>query len=271
MDSGRWRRPHAALFLAGLVALLAAPKLLRFWAGDPIFSLGFLVAPWAIWWILRLEPKEAARIEFRLTAFALALALAVGAWHLRSTWMSLWALVAAMAAVAAEKGRLKSAALPLVLLAIMAPPPAFDTFLNGAQLAVAGASAFILRLIGTPVVWDGFILSTSEYSFVVEPLCSGMSGMLATTALVGIAGTHLGAGRKRMLLAIGLGLLMTWTLNLLRVVVLVALTQHRGPDLIEGAFHDGVSLVMSIAVTLLLLPLLLMRRTDPGAPEEVAA
>lgn len=271
MEQAGSRYPQAALVLTGVVALLAVPKLLRFWAGDPIFSLGFLVAPWVVWWILRLEPRVPSRTEVRLAAFAVTLLLAVAAWHFRSTWMALWALVAGLALVSAEKGRLDGAALPLVLLAVMAPPPFFDTVLNGAQLAVAWSAGITLATFGVPITWDGFILTTASYTFIVEPLCSGMSGLFSTAALVGIVGTHLAPDRRRILLALGIGLLATWLLNLLRVILLVAVTEHSGPNLIESAFHDGVSLVMSIGVALALLPLLMARGTVQQAEAEVTA
>jgi exosortase/archaeosortase family protein len=50
-------------------------------------------------------------------------------------------------------------------------------------------------------------------------------------------------------------------LNVVRIVALVALTEAQGPRWIEGAFHETLSLALSILAVLAVLPFLLRPRS----------
>ncbi len=261
------RLDPSLVFLAA-VTLIAAPALFTFWAGDEIYSLGFLVLPWALWYVASRPRTDAAPESWRVAAFATSAALGLLAWSFRSVTLALWAVVAAAAVVALERGTQKQALVPLGLLAITVPPPGFDGILLKSQLAVAASSEWMLGILGTPVHRNtgGFLLQAPVYNYSVEPLCTGLSGILATVALVGIAALHLGSPRRMALYALGAGVAATVILNIVRIVALVLVTESQGPKYIEGAFHETSSLVLSLLAFAVTIPFLLRKAHTMEAP-----
>ncbi|MBW3583329.1 MAG: exosortase/archaeosortase family protein [Euryarchaeota archaeon] len=260
--SERWTR----WVLVIVTAFVAAPKLVHVWSSSPIFSLGFLVAPWAVWWVARLPDADAkAPHAVRLGLLLVAMALAISGWYLAAPFLALWAVVVALLLVAVEKGRPAGASLSLLVLALSVPPPGFDGLLADAQSGVTASSALVLGAIGLPVTIEAFTLIAPTYRFTVTPACSGFAGLLSSFALIGIVGMHLSAGWRRLGLALAVGLGLTVALNVARVVVLVWVTETSGPMLIESAFHEGISLALSIVAALVVIPIL-HQVPIPGEP-----
>lgn len=245
---------------------LALPALVYVWSSEPIFSLGFLVAPWALWRVLRTGREGPAGIGWRAVVLTGCLGLALAGWTLGAAWAAAWAVALALLLVGLERGQATTATLPAGLLALTVPPPAFDRWLVAIQQAVAWTSGKLLALFGTPVTRTALTLETPSYSFHVAPVCTGLSGLLATIALVGIVGHHVEAPKGRLGLALGAGILAAVGLNLVRILTVVLTAEHWGPTLADGAFHGAVSMVISLIAFGISVPLLLDRDRDPGGP-----
>lgn len=251
------RQPtHWVLLVAGLAA---APRVLNFWWGDEFYSVGFMVAPWAFWAVLRQERRESAPDAWRIVALAATAGLVVAGWFLRDPVLSLWGVAAALALHSLEAGTHRTSWLPVLLLAITVPPPGFEPILLASQRAVAAMSEWTLNAIGLPVERDVFLLTGPQYTYSVEPLCTGLSGILASTLLVGMAASHLETPPRMAWLAFAIAVGGTILFNMLRIVLLVAVTEARGPGLIQGAFHEGVGLALSLVAVAAAIPALLQR------------
>jgi exosortase len=257
-----WRGvSQPAFLLVALALVLASTKLVRLWSQDPIYSLGFLVAPWALWWVAWRPAGEAwAPLGLRVWTLGLTAWAAVAGWFTGVAAYALWSVVGALALLAMERGRFKRSVLPLVVLALAAPPPRFDLVMIRAQEWVAAASGAQLSWIGLPVTRDVWTLHTPSYSFFVAPVCTGVSGLLAAVALVGIVASHAAASPGRVAAALAVGGLGTLVLNVERIVVLVALTESQGTWFVEGAFHWAANLALSLVAVAAASPFLLRGR-----------
>lgn len=247
-----------AWLLVGLVTVLALPEALRLWTSDPIFSLGFLVFPWAVGWVATRAPTSSppASMGLRVGLLAVAVALALTGWFASLTWAAIWAVAAALALVVAERGQLTRGGVPAALVVLTAPPPFFEALMLEARHVVTASSGHVLDLVGIPVVRDALTLSTSSFTFSVEPQCVGMSSLLATVSLVGIVATHARAPLRRLGLGLLVGVLASLSFNLVRVVGVVASTEWIGPLLVEGAFHSGASLALGMLAFAVAIPAL---------------
>lgn len=266
-QAGRWTRwvtwsftREPAWLLVAAALILALPKAVGLWAGDPIFSMGFFVVPWAIAWTATRTPQAPASAWTRWALFGGTVALLVGGWFYGSTWASVWAIAASLALVHAEQGTVPRGLVPAGLVVLTAPPPLFDRLMVHAQGGVAAASGGVLSLVGLPVTRDAFTLSTPSFTFLVQPQCVGLTTLLATTALVGMVATHAKAPLRRFGAAVLVGVLASLALNLTRVVGVVASSEWLGPLLVDGAFHGGVSMAMGLAAAGIAIPALGLER-----------
>jgi exosortase len=247
------------LAIAAVTGMLALPRLVPFWWHDAVHSLGLLVAPWVVWRILRLRGEG---VSEDAGAWAIAAAtVALWGWRTADPFIALAGLALGLLTVATARGPPRRAALPLAALLLTVPPPGFEAMLLAAQKFVAVASAAGLAAIGIASERSGFQLATANHLYSVEPLCTGLSGVLATAALVLMTAEHLRPGTGRMALALAVGLGVVLALNVVRIVALVALTEAQGPRWIEGAFHETLSLALSILAVLAVLPFLLRPRS----------
>lgn len=256
-------RPDASLAVVAATALLAIPVAVPRWVEDPIFSLGLLVAPWVAWRVLREPRGEGAHVAWRAAALAGAVGFAALGWFARSLIASVAGFAFALLVVALERGATRRAALPVALLALTAPPPGFDSLLVAAQVAVAKVSGGVLTLLGMSVVREAWLLKTPSYTFIIAPVCTGLSGLLATTALVGIVATHREAPARRVALALAAGAAAAILLNVARIVLVVGAAEAWGAEFAEAAFHATVGLLLALAGFALALPLLGGRTATP--------
>ncbi len=251
----RWwhsiRPPHWFLAVA---CLAAAPRLLPFWWEDEFYSVGLLVAPWAFWAVLRQTAKNPAPERWRMVGIAATLAFVIAGWVFRDVMLSLWGVAAALALHSLEAGTYRKSWIPTALLAITVPPPGSQWFLLWSQKVVAVLSSMSLAGLGMPVTRDSFLITGPSYSYAVEPLCTGLSGILAGILLVGMTANHLGTNRKNVILALAIVIGGTILFNIQRIVLLVAITEVRGPSLIQGAFHEGVGLALSLVAFAAAIP-----------------
>lgn len=249
-----------------VATLVALPDAIFLWWNNPIFSLGLIVLPWAVWYVGFHAPEAGrhAPPRFHVTTLALTVALVLTGLYVQSLWLQMAAVAAGLALVALYRGLRPRAWVAVTLLALTVPPPGYDALLAGIQGGVTTAAATLLIWLQRPIQYDDITITVAGYRFWVTPLCTGVSGLLATTALVGITGVHLDTQRRAWAAALGLAALAAIVLNLVRIVVVVLVTEHFGPVIAEGAFHELISLALGVVAVLAAAPLLL-HRTLPHA------
>lgn len=246
-----------------VATLLAGPSLWSFWKNDPFYSVGLIVLPWSYWQTLKVNGDATGPRGAVMLASGALLLFGFFQAHVFSLHLG---LVLALVTIQLDRGTKQL--LPPLMLFLTVPPPGFAWFLNQLQLFVAAMTDTLLALIGTPVVREATSLQ-GVYKYDVAPLCSGLTGVLATMLLIGMAGHHLKTPLKRLGIALAIGTVATTLLNVFRVTILVWLTERNGPKYIQGGFHDGVSLVMSAIAFIFILPFVMPKKPlTLEAPDE---
>ncbi len=114
-------------------------------------------------------------------------------------------------------------------------------------------------------------LFVGEFQVIIDQSCSGYEGMALITAFLGL---YLWSFRQTLkfpnaLLLVPLGILSIYTLNIVRIAVLVSIGGHISPDVAEGGFHSQAGWMAFLAVSLgfmALAPRLSFFAADTAAP-----
>lgn len=119
------------------------------------------------------------------------------------------------------------------------------------QGITATLAALLASLLGVPVRQSGVNLFVGGFHFVVTEACSGMDSLLALLCLglafAGLARSSL--GRRATLIALILPIVLA--ANVVRVTLVLLLSQWMGLGVANGLFHDLLSVVLFLAATLL--------------------
>ena len=145
-------------------------------------------------------------------------------------------------------------AFPLAFLAFYVPLPGFVLEAATAPLKeiVSATVAQLLGFAGYSVERAGVVLAVQGREMLVADACSGLNSMMSLLAL-GLLYAHLrGAAAPRTALLVAAILPIAVAANVLRVLTLVLLTVHAGPEAAEGFTHEALGLAV-FAVALLVL------------------
>jgi len=144
----------------------------------------------------------------------------------------------------------------LVFLAFAVPLPGFVLTAASAPLKefVSGAVAFLLTVLGYPVVREGVTLTVGSHEMLVADACSGMASLMSLAAIV-LLYAHLtgGALRTRAALLMAAVAPVAIAANVLRVLVLALVAYHYGDDAAQGMVHQAAGLgVFVVALAMVL-------------------
>lgn len=245
-----------------VVLLAALPLAAKVWLDDPDYSLGPLVLGWVVWTVWRRSahatPATAARAP-AWPAGAALVAVAAG-WYFASAPLAVLGVAAALVGLGLQVGTWNGLRVPALALLLTVPPPGSDAVLVWLQGFVAAATGAALNLLGIATTRDVLALHTQHNTYLVAPLCSGLASVLAVLALLAIAGHQVGTRPGRLAVVLAVGCALTMALNVLRIVLLVVLTERSGPTVIAGTGHQAIGIVLSLAAIAACLPLLRPRR-----------
>lgn len=248
---GPWREEAHA---HGPLVLLVSAALL--WRGRAALSAGGARAPFA--------------------GAALALA-ALALWLLGRTQSmvlfeaaSLLPVAAGLVLLAGGFAALRRLAFPLGFLAFFVPLPGF--IVDGATAPlkemVSAAVAHVLAAVGYAVERSGVVLAVEGREMLVADACSGLNSIVSLLAM-GLLYAHLrGAGPARAALLAAAVVPIAIAANVARVMWLVLVTVHAGPDAAQGWIHDALGL--SVFVISLLMLVGLDRLTGGGTRKKVS-
>jgi exosortase len=190
MDLASLGWPKIALIVALLVPIYGKVlyDLEQDWLTLPNLSQGFLIPPLALYiaWVRRhitlRQPAAPDNRGLLLSAGALLLFLLgkVGAEFFLQR-ISFVILLAGFTWTFWGKARLKTLALPLLLLATMVPLPkvVYERLSTPLQLAASDLGAKIARLAGVTVFRDGNLINLANITLGVEEACSGLNSLSA--------------------------------------------------------------------------------------------
>ena len=181
-------------------------------------------------------------------------------------------LVAAGAAVLAWGGQgLRVLAFPLAFLAFYVPLPGFllDFATGPLKEMVSSAVAWLLAGFGYVVERSGVVLAVDGRELLVAAACSGLNSIVSLFALALLYAHLRGASRARTLLLLAATLPIAVATNILRVLALVLVTVHVGPDAAGGWVHQALGLSVFVVALLMLLGLdrLVGNPRSPGSSD----
>lgn len=234
------------------------------WWSDPNFSHGFFVPAFSLFVLWqerrRLEEIHAAPSLWGLPLIVVSmciLVLGVFGAELFLSRISLLLLIASLTIFFRGWQTLRAVLFPLIFLILMIPVPAivFSQITFPLQVLASKVSAWLLPLLGVPVLREGNVINLPAMPLEVAEACSGIRSLLSLTTLAIMYGYLL---EKRVVFRVLLALAsvpIAVAANSLRIVGTGLLVQYWDPDKAEGFFHafSGwlvfvVSLLMLFAV-----------------------
>lgn len=249
-----------AVTLLGLAALYvptARDLFSGIWATDQQ-GHGPLVLAIAIWLIYRrwheldALPRQIAVVWgwvlFGMAMFAYALGRTQGIQMLEVG--SLILVICATLLLTRGVAALKMVWFPILFMLFMVPLPGVvvDTITQPMKLAVSSVAEFVLYHVGYPIARSGVILQIGPYQMFVADACAGLNTLLTLEAL-GLLYLNLvryDSAARNIFLAIMI-VPISFTANVIRVIVLSLITYHFGDEAGQGFLHGFAGMVLFMA------------------------
>jgi exosortase len=257
-------RPRAlTLALAAGLVLVYAPVLdhaVGVWRYDQELTFGFLVPPFtlALLWLRRSSLRNAvsAGSDLGLVVFLgglglLVAASRVGVHALAGASFLPTILGATVFLLGAGVARLVFLPAALLTVSLSLYRGLLSSLGFALQEITATMAAALANVVGVPVQQSGVHLFVGSFHFVVTQACSGMDSLLALLCLglafVGLVRASL--ARRAALVALILPIVLA--ANVLRVVLVLTLSQTTGPAIATGLLHELLSAAVFVVATLL--------------------
>lgn len=169
--------------------------------------------------------------------------------------LSLIPLMAGLALVYRGAAGLKLVWFPLFFLLFMVPLP--GTFVSAAttplKTAVSWVAAKLLYVAGYPVARSGVVIMVGQYQLLVADACAGLTSMFTLEAL-GMLYMNLKAyasSARNVTLALLL-VPVSFTANVIRVMLLILVTYHFGDAAGQGFVHASAGVLLFLAAITLM-------------------
>jgi exosortase B len=141
-----------------------------------------------------------------------------------------------------------------MLFMIPLPGPLVDALTMPMKMAVSYVAEFVLYGVGYPIARQGVILQIGQYKLLVADACAGLHTLFTLEAL-GLL--YLNIIRHDSLFRnLALAVLIvpiSFTANVIRVMVLTLITFHFGDEAGQGFIHSFAGMVLFITALLLIM------------------
>jgi exosortase B len=149
---------------------------------------------------------------------------------------------------------LKLLLFPLFFMLFMVPLPApvVDALTQPMKLAVSYVAESLLYTAGYPISRSGVILQIGPYQLLVADACAGLQTLFTLEAL-GLLYLNL-IRHESMARNVTLAILIvpiSFTANVIRVVVLTLITYHFGDEAGQGFLHGFAGMVLFMAALMM--------------------
>lgn len=269
-----WRPSTNTWLLLGIVLLVSAWPFLpslqwlwNWWIESPEYSHGILV-PVLSMFLIWARRDRLAEIRFNGSWWGVALVVLACAvyWIGRLATLHVvdnvgyWMLLCGIALALTGTEAFKVIALPMVLLGLSIPLPAF--FLNNIsstlQFWSSELGVAVIRFFGISVLLQGNVIDLGQYRLEVAEACSGLRYLLPLLTIGVLMGyLYHGAAWKRIVIALS-SLPLTVIMNSLRIGSIGVMVDRWGPSLAEGFVHDFQGWAMFMLTGALMLGLLVL-------------
>ena len=197
------------------------------WAGWPIFVLSLIL--YALGRSQQILLFEVGSVVWMLAGLIL---LTRGQAALKAQWFALF----------------------FMLFMVPLPGQIVDVVTLPMKIAVSYVAEYILYLIGYPIGRDGVILQIGQYKLLVADACAGLHTLLTLEAL-GLLYLNL-VRRDSLLRNASLAVLIvpiSFSANVIRVMVLSLITFHFGDAAGQGFLHGFAGMVLFLSALLLII------------------
>lgn len=145
---------------------------------------------------------------------------------------------------------------PLFFMIFMIPLPSVvvDTLTQPMKLAVSYVAESLLHVFGYPISRSGVILQVGQYQLLVADACAGLHTLFTLEAL-GLLYLNLvryASLARNVTLAI-LIVPISFTANVIRVIVLTLITYHFGDEAGQGFLHGFAGMVLFLSALALII------------------
>jgi exosortase B len=145
---------------------------------------------------------------------------------------------------------------PLFFMVFMVPLPGLfvDALTQPMKMAVSYVAEFVLYHLGYPISRSGVILQIGQYQLLVADACAGLNTLFTLEAL-GLLYLNLirhQSAMRNIFLAIFI-VPISFTANVIRVMVLTLITYHFGDAAGQGFLHGFAGMVLFIAALTLII------------------
>ena len=215
-----------------------------------IAGIGFVVIGALLYW-LTIRGSLPQQGNVPLSAAALALVLV---WIGGFLWSYGWASA-------------RAAAFPLLFLLLMIPLPdrALSFVIHLLQQGSTEVAYLLFRMVGVPVLKQGFLLSVPTVTIEVATECSGIRSSVALFITCLLAAHFYLRTPWKVLVFLLLVFPLTVIKNGVRIVTLTLLSIYVDPSFLYGNLHrDGGFVFFGLALLLLLPVLLVLGRSERG-------
>jgi exosortase B len=151
---------------------------------------------------------------------------------------------------------IKTAWFPLFFMLFMIPLPSVivETITMPMKIAVSYVAEQTLYAVGYPIARNGVVLQIGQYRLLVATACAGLHTLFTLEAL-GLLYLNL-VRYESLIRNITIAILIipiSFTANVIRVIVLTLITYHFGDDAGQGFLHGFSGMVLFLSALLLII------------------
>jgi exosortase len=163
----------------------------------------------------------------------------------------------------------RRALFPLLFLVfcVPIPSPVLDRIIPALQRGSANTAFMLLKLTGTPVYQEGFVLAMPGLTINVAPECSGIRSSIGVFILCLLAGHFLLRSWWRRVVLVIAAMPIVILKNAIRIDMLSLLTIHVDRRIIQSRLHEEGGFLFFFLALLLLYPILAMLMKSEGKTE----
>ncbi|RQO62649.1 exosortase B [Paucibacter sp. KBW04] len=143
--------------------------------------------------------------------------------------------------------RIASFPIFFLIFAVPLPGPVVDALTSPLKHAVSWVAEQIMWRAGYPISRSGVILMVGPYQLLVADACAGLNSMFTLEALGLLYMNIVGhTNRLRNVLLAILIVPMSFTANVVRVIVLILVTYHFGDEAGQGIVHGAAGMLLFV-------------------------
>lgn len=240
-----WIKVALLVVLGGFLYMRVLEDLVLDWWNNPALSQGMIIPPLAIWvawirrsWTLELPCNPDNRgLGLVVLACLLFILGKLGAefFLLRISFV---VLLAGIIATWWGYQRLRSLALPFLLLATMVPLPkvVYNSLATPLQLFASDTAATLAGDFGVAVYRDGNTITLASITLGVEEACSGLNSLSSLLVAAPLLGVLLCARLHSRVMLLALAIPFSIAVNILRITG-TALLSDAHPAFAVGYYH----------------------------------